>query len=294
MSETIVFFGSGPVAAAALELLSQNFNIEAVITKPQPESHKYLFPVIATTQKLNLKTYYASNKKELSDLITKSKFKSRAGVVIDFGIIIARDVIDYFPLGIINSHFSLLPKFRGADPISFALLNGNQKTGVSLMLINEALDEGELLDQCTLIIAKDMISPELTDKLINLSNDMLNSILPLYFLGKVKPYPQSGQPTYSRKLAKTDGTIDFNKPAIQLEREVRTFIEWPKSSINLKNIKVIVTKSHIKKGSGKPGAIFQDNKELGFYTLENILMIDRLIPEGKKEMSIEAFLAGYK
>src|SRR5581483_1925272 len=105
MSETIVFFGSGPVAAEALKLLSASFNIEAVITKPQPEHHPEKFPVIKAAEELGLKIIYAQNKAELIEQIKSSGLASKVGVVVDYGIIIPKEVINYFPLGIINSHF---------------------------------------------------------------------------------------------------------------------------------------------------------------------------------------------
>src|SRR5579875_3987803 len=132
-SESIVYFGAGPVAAKALRLLAQSFPIEAVITKPKPEHHKELPPVLAACHELGLHNVHTvANKAELSELFANHHFGSRAGVVIDFGIIIAQDVINAFELGIINSHFSLLPRWRGADPITFAILSGDEETGVSL------------------------------------------------------------------------------------------------------------------------------------------------------------------
>src|SRR5579884_3510995 len=144
MSETIVFFGSGPVAAASLELLAPVFNIEAVVTKPKPPHHKGRFEVLELADRLNLKVLTASDQAQLSQLFQTKSLSSRLGLLIDFGIIVPKDVIDYFHLGIINSHFSLLPRWRGADPISFAILNGDKTTGVSLMLLVPALDEGPL------------------------------------------------------------------------------------------------------------------------------------------------------
>ncbi|MEO6761067.1 MAG: formyltransferase family protein, partial [Candidatus Saccharimonadales bacterium] len=110
----IVFFGSGPVAAKSLELLSKDFEISAVITKPKPSHHHGAFPVIDIASQLDLSLYTASNKQELSELFSNQTFASDLAVLIDFGIIVSQDVIDYFPKGIVNSHFSLLPEWRGA------------------------------------------------------------------------------------------------------------------------------------------------------------------------------------
>lgn len=300
MSETIVFFGSGPVAAKSLELLTENFVVEAVITKPQPPHHKKVFPVLATAKKLKLKVLTPNSKSELSELFATKPVVSKAGVVIDYGLIINQDVIDYFPYGIINSHFSLLPEWRGADPITFAILSGQKQTGVSLMLIVAAMDEGPVLAQAPYELPRDITTPELTKELIKLSNKTLQSILPMYFQGKIHAVPQHQiampghtQPSYSRKLTKADGILDWNKSAEQLEREIRAFLEWPKSQTTVAGKDVIITKAHIIEGSGIPGKLWRDGKNFGVYAAKNILAIDALKPSGKSEMTAEAFLAGY-
>lgn len=295
MSKTITFFGSGPVAAKSLELLAKNFEIEAVVTKPQPPHHKETFPVIAVAEKLGLNILYTANKDELSTLFEQRPVRSPVGLVIDYGIIIPEAVIDYFPLGIVNSHFSLLPRWRGADPISFAILNGDEETGVSLMSIVPALDEGPLLAQANLQIRATDTTPSLTEELINLSDITLKMVLPKYIDGEVQliPQPEEGV-SYSRKLEKSDSRLDFNKSASALEREVRAFTGWPRSRAKLGSTDVVITKSHVAEGSGTPGEIWRQDKNFGFYTAEGVLVIDSLVPAGKKEMSPEAFLAGYQ
>lgn len=295
MSEPIVFFGSGPVAAESLRLLVRDFVIEAVITKPKPAGHRGDFPVLSLAEKLKLKTFTPTNKRELSGLFQARPLLSRLGVVIDYGIIIAPDVIDYFPLGIVNSHFSLLPKLRGADPITFAILHGDSETGVSLMLIDEKMDEGPLLAQSPYALPKDVTAPELTQRLIEISHETLKAILPTYVEGTVSPLPQttSIEPTYSRKLTKQDGIIDWRKPAVQIEREIRAFIEWPKSRAEIANKAIIITKAHVEYGNGIPGEIWNQGKSFGVYCSQDILVIDRLKPAGKAEMTASSFLAGY-
>jgi methionyl-tRNA formyltransferase len=295
MSKTITFFGSGPVAAASLELLARNFEIEAVVTKPQPPHHKQTFPVIAVAQKLGLKLLYTADKQELAQLFESKPVSSQVGVVIDYGIIIPPQVIEYFPLGIVNSHFSLLPRWRGADPISFAILNGDKETGVSLMTIVPALDEGPLLAQKSLQIAHDATTPSLTDELVSLSDELLTEVLPQYMDGQIQPIPQPTEGvSYSRKLEKSDSQLDFNKSAVVLEREIRAFTGWPRSRAKLGATDVVITKAHVIEGSGNPGEIWRESKTLGIYTSEGILLIDSLIPSGKKEMTAEGFLAGYQ
>jgi methionyl-tRNA formyltransferase len=160
MEESVVFFGSGPVASKSLELLAKNFAVEAIITKPATAQE------MAATLIESVSVYAVSNKSELDELITKQSFNSRLAILIDFGIIVSRTVIDAFPLGIVNSHFSVLPEWRGADPISFAILSGQKTTGVSLMLLDEGMDTGKILVTKSLPINSDDTTPTLTDKLI--------------------------------------------------------------------------------------------------------------------------------
>ena len=251
-SSKIVFFGSGPVAAATLEaLLQAGFIFEAIITKPRAEGHRGSVPVLELTSKhTSLPVFTPTNKAELSALFASHRFVSRVGLVVDYGIIIAKEVIGAFPKGIVNSHFSLLPLWRGADPITFSVLSGQQKTGVSLMVINEKLDEGQLIAQKEFTLAPDVTTPKLTQQLIALSNKMIIEHLPGYLHGDIKPYAQPNiSSTYSRKLVKEDGIIDLKKPADQLEREVRAYQGWPKSKITLfDKYTVIVTKARVASG----------------------------------------------
>lgn len=293
-SETVVFFGSGPVAAESLRLLAQNFEIEAVVTKPVPPHHKGSFPVLEVAKELKLKTLLTADKNDLKELFKSKPVQSKLGVVIDYGIIIPKEVIDYFPLGIINSHFSLLPRWRGADPITYAVLNGDKKTGVSLMLIVEALDEGPLLKQESIDLNGGIDSKELTNQLVILSDNMLTQTIPEYFNRSISLTPQPiDNVTYSSKLSKSDGILDFNKSAKELEREIRAYIEWPRSRTEINNQPVVITQAHTKAGSSKPGSIYRQDKEFGIYTNDGILIIDKLIPSGKKEMNSASYLAGY-
>lgn len=288
MSKTIVFFGSGPVAAKSLENLAKEFEIEAVITKPAT--------VREMGEIVDAPIYIAEDRKTLSQLVASQSFQSRAGVLIDFGIIVGKTVIESFPLGIVNSHFSLLPEWRGADPITFALLSGQKKTGVSLMLVVEKLDEGPLLAQASLEIEKSQTNQGLTDELIDLSNNMLSEVLPLYLDDQIIPYeqPLDEKPTYSRKLTKQDGIIDWKKPASQIEREIRAFLQWPKSRSQLAGKDVIITKGRVLHLKGHPSDVVIKDKGIVVFCGTDALLIEQLKPSGKKEMTSEAFLAGHR
>lgn len=294
--EPIVFFGSGPVAAESLGLLAEDFCIEAVITKPRPEHHHGEVHVASEAKKIGLQIYEAGDKLSLEAIFTTARLRSRLAVLVDFGIIVSQKVIDFFPLGIVNSHFSLLPEWRGADPITFSILSGQKQTGVSLMLLVQKMDEGPILVQKAITISPNETTGTLTEKLIELSNSLLHQTLPGYISGKIKPKTQNvtTPATYSRRLTKEDGRIVWEKPAAQLEREIRAFASWPKSYTRLGNIEATITAAHVSDGSGKPGCLDIRGKQLCVFTGKDVLVIDRLKPAGKKEMDMAAFLAGYK
>lgn len=311
----VVFFGSGPVAAASLALLLEWCEVEAVITKPQPAHHREAFPVLALAEKHGLRTLTARTRRELDEVMAANQFTSRVAILIDYGIIVSQAVIDSFELGIVNSHFSLLPEWRGADPITFAILSGQEQTGVSLMMLVEKMDEGPLLSQGIYDLADDISTPLLTAQLVKLSDSLLRSAIPVYLSGKPMPngqpltptsqeevmclFDKPFEPTYSRKLTKEDGQLDFKKPAVQLEREVRAFAEWPKSRTVLAGKDVVITAAHTTPNNDsdlQPGDVTALPKE-GILTIETSkgqLCVDKLKPAGKTEMDAKAFLAGNK
>lgn len=297
--KTIVFFGSGPVAADCLERLAKHAHIEAVVTKPKPAHHKEAFPVIETAKALDLPVYTAATKQELTTCIEQANFTSQLGVLIDFGIIVEQAVIDAFPRGIMNSHFSLLPEWRGADPITFSVLSGQETTGVSLMMLVPAMDEGPLVAFGEYRLPRDITTPQLTEHLIVLSDQMLQAELPKYLDNpNFTPAPQSitgRSVSYSRKLHKEDGRIDWRKPATELEREVRAFLGWPKSYATLGNQDIVITKAHVDTSkAAEAGTIKITDKQLQVATSSGWLVIDKLKPSGKSEMTAEAFINGYR
>ncbi len=295
-SGKLVFFGTGPVSLASLKSLAENFEIEAVITKPDPKRSKDPRLVADFAETNGLPLHQPANKDELHEVVKNANFTSRYGVIVDHGMIITKATIELFELGIINSHFSLLPEWRGADPITFSLLSGQETTGVSLMLIVPALDEGDLLLQRKYQITPDETIDSLTTNLVELSNDMLLEALPVYEQGLIHPYKQdeSKHASYSRKLTKSDGEIDWNKSAEQLEREVRAFLGWPGSKTEIAGKRVAVTSAEVSEIEGEVGRISEHEKKILVHCGQGSLLINSLKPDGKGEMESQAFLAGNK
>lgn len=294
-SKTVVFFGSGPVAAESLRLLQKHIHVEAVITKPTTARE---MQAVAE----GVPQFLVSTRKELDELIKKQRFKSTLGILIDFGIIVSQKVIDSFELGIINSHFSILPEWRGPDPITFSILSGQKMTGVSLMLLVDKMDEGPIIGYGEQPLTGAETTPELTKRLINLSDALLKHDLPRYLSGEGRGgvsqefmTEHSGkQVCYSRKLTKEDGILDWSKSAEMLEREIRAFIEWPKSRVHLAGKDVVITSAKIASRNGTPGSVTVDGRKLYIHCRGGALEVIRLKPAGKNEMTAEAFLAGYR
>lgn len=186
-----------------------------------------------------------------------------------------------------NSHFSILPEFRGADPITFSLLSGQKTTGVSLMVIDQNLDTGNLIIQKEIQIEKDETNPSLTKKLINLSNNLLLKYIPKYLNNEITLFeqPNQEQATYSQKISKQDdGYINEKLSAEQNERRIRAFLEWPGSRITYGEKNLIIKKAHVaNEPCTKLDVLCNDNK---------YLVIDELIAPSGKKMTATAFLNG--
>jgi len=293
---TVVFFGNGPVAARSLELLLSWQKVEMVVTKTKPTHHKEPAPVEIVAKNHNLPLLFASNKQQLNEVILKNKPLSKLGLVIDYGVIIDQQAIDYFKLGIVNSHFSLLPEWRGADPISYAILSGQEFSGVSLMTIDEGLDTGPLIASQKLKVSN-QTNPTLTSELIKLSNDLLKKNLPKYYNGQIKLVQQDTTNkivTYSKMLKKNNGLIDCRKPATVIEREVRAFKGWPASRLITSKLELTICSASVSSIKANEGELVVNAKQLYLGCgHDTSLQIHRLKPTGKQEMDATSFINGY-
>jgi methionyl-tRNA formyltransferase len=298
--QNLVFFGSGELGLASLKKLEGEFNISLVVTKLKPERHKGPMPVYDYCQENNLNFITPINKQELNDkllAIAEGGLESEIGIVVDYGIIIPENVVDLFKFGIINSHFSLLPNWRGADPITFPLLAGEKQTGVTFMKIDKGMDTGNLIKSFKIKIDPGENQESLTSKLSKLSDQHLCSIVNDILEQKIDTIKQpSGGITYSRMLHKYEKEVNFNKPASLIERESRAFISWPKLRVKINQIDCIIKKCSIVPNvhNLKPGHINigESNIEFGCGA-GSCLSIDLLQPVGKNVMTISDYIRGY-
>jgi methionyl-tRNA formyltransferase len=300
MSHRILFFGNerlatgvGTTAPILEALIEAGYEIAALVLAQEQEqvSRKARAVEAAAVAEANGISVISPERLDSAELAV---YNAEVAVLVAYGKLVPQEVIDVFPRGIVNIHPSLLPKHRGSTPIESVILNGEKITGVSLMALGSKMDAGPIYAQEKLTLTGAENKLELTDKLRDIGKVMLLKHLPAILDGSLKPIPQDeSAATSTKQISKQDGVIDFNKPALQLEREVRAYAGWPRSRTKIKDTEVIVTGVHVVEGSGQAGQIWRDGNQFGFYTIDGILAIDSLIPAGKKEMPAAAFLAGY-
>lgn len=216
------------------------------------------------------------------------------GVLAAYGKIVPASIIDTFPHGIVNIHPSLLPLHRGPTPIESAILNGEQETGVSIMQLAVGMDSGPVYGQTAVRLRGDETKAELAEHLLDIGKDMVIELLPGILDGSRTPAPQDhSKATYDKLLTKKLSRLNWEKPAVQLAREVRAYAGWPRSRAVVAGTEAVVFQAHAVSGGGNPGDIHTGNRELSVSTGDGRLVIDMLIPAGKKAMTGQAFIAGY-
>lgn len=292
---SLVFFGTGQTSVEALQCLAEDFEIELVITKPPAQNSagklfKNQVQLWAEENEVNI--IAPSNKSELATDVSGRDVKSRIGVVLDYGMIIPEKVINIFPDGILNSHFSLLPKYRGADPIRSAILNGDEITGVTIIRITPGLDDGPILTWAEQPI-ENMNATELREKLSNLNCALLPETIRLYLNQELEPVDQDpSQATQTAKTTKEDGRLNPNKTATQLEREVRAYAGWPKSYFEWQGKTYIIHKAEVSNTIVPIDELKVVEKKLYFGCRNGSLKILVIQPANKSKMNAEAFING--
>jgi len=217
-------------------------------------------------------------------------------VVTAYGKILPPDVLAVPRLGCVNVHASLLPRFRGAAPIQWAIAHGDEETGVCLMLMDEGLDTGPVLACRRQPIAADETSAGLHQKLAALGGALLREELPRYLRGELEAVAQPAEgAVYAPMIQKDDGRLDFTRSARELERRVRAFTPWPGAFTHLEGARLKVHRAQVGGGRGAPGTqLAAGPAGLELACAEGSLLLQELQPEGKRAMSAADFLSGRK
>ena len=298
----IIFMGTPDFALPCLKKLNESGNeVIAVFSQPdKPVGRKQILtapPVKEYAVNNNIPVFQPEKLKNSDAIQTIKELGADIIVVVAYGKILPKEVLTSAKFGCINVHASLLPKYRGAAPIQWAVLNGDEKTGVSIMQMDEGLDTGDVLLVKETKIGDNETSADLFDRLSEIGADALIEALDLIEKGEANPQKQpDGDYTYAKMITKELCPIDWSKSALEIHNQVRGLQTWPVATtkINSKNIKIHKTCLCDIKGN-KAGEIVDNNKKLIVCCGDNnCLEILELQAEGKKKMEAKAFLSGNK
>ena len=297
-----IFIGTPEFALPALQALARDtdFSIKAVITQPDMPSGRHLAPTPPPVKELALKLKYQvwQPQKIVQVLDNLRAAEPDVIVVAAYAQIIPEEVLQLPKYGCINIHPSLLPKYRGAAPVQAAILNGDEQSGVTIMLLDKTLDTGPILARQTINIEAGETTLALSAKLAELGAKMLDTTIKKYIKGQIKPLPQdSSQASYVKMFEKKDGLIDWTRPAAAIERQIRALAHWPSAWTWLKGrqLKILeVDDAPLAINTYKPGKTFIYNKGLAVQCGTDALLIKRLKLEGKNAVTGQAFIHGYK
>lgn len=285
---------------------SERFHISAVITQPDKKvGRKRLLtpsPIKKEALERNIKVWQPQDISEIEKQIKEEGVDLM--VVISYGQIIPKKILDLPKHGCFNVHGSLLPKYRGSAVISAPILNGDKKSGVSIIKMDTGLDTGDILKQKEIILDTQETASSLHKKLAKLGGEIVESCLIDYLKGRIEPKKQDdSRASYVKMLKKQDGHLNWSEEAQKIERRVRALNPWPGTFSRIKDknssprmLKILELDPVILRDSNHPpGTLFLNkNKELVVQSGQGVLKIKSLQPEGKKGMSGKDFLKGYK
>ena len=299
----IVYMGTPDFAVPPLAALVQNgYEVTAVVTQPdKPKGRgKTLLPtpVKEEAMKHDIPVYQPLKVREPEFVETLKKLEPDMIIVAAFGQIIPKAILDMPRFGCVNVHASLLPKYRGAAPIQWAVLNGDQVTGVTTMRMDEGLDTGDMIMKQEVIVDENETGGSLFDKLSEVGAKLCVKTMEAIENGTAVYTPQDDAlATHTGKIQKEMGSIDWSKDAEVIERLVRGLNPWPSAytRIDDKNLKIWRAKVISHEVKAAPGCILKVTKdELEVQTGNGVLALLEVQLEGKKRMTTDAFLRGYQ
>jgi methionyl-tRNA formyltransferase len=307
MSGNVVYIGTPEFAVPPLQQLCRDgIPVTAVYTQPDRpggRGRQPLPPPVKTAARaLGLPVYQPASFKDSAVTAQLAEFHPEVMVVAAFGQLLPRAVLDIAPLGCVNLHPSLLPRFRGASPVAAAILAGDEFTGVSLMLLDSGMDTGPVVAQAQLPVLPADTTGSLTGKLSRLAAAMLPDVLLRLQRGEIMPRPQAaGGVSYCGTITKADGRIDWTRPAAEIWRRVRAFQPWPGSYTQwegkqLRILEAVALQEIESPGAGKVISLeaAPGNAVYGVGCGEGTLGIKRLQLEGKKAVDAVDFVRGYR
>lgn len=298
--------GTSDLSEAILSsLIKDEYNIVGVFTKPDTRTgrkQELTSPLVKKLAEENKIEVFQPEKFNTDAVADLKKLKPDLVIVAAYGKIIPEAALEIPGFGCINVHVSLLPKYRGPSPVQNALLNGEQETGVTIMMMDKGVDTGDILVQEVLEIEKNDTSEILLKKLSILGSDLLLKTIPLIIEGKIEKKPQdSSLATLCQLIEREDGKIFWTNSAQAIFNRYRALFPWPgiftywkvdDQIIRLKLIKIELQKinpleKHVE------GEVFEIGSDIGVQTSDGIIIIKEIQKEGKKATDIKTFINGY-
>lgn len=298
----ILFMGTPDFAVPTLEtLINSEHRVVGVVTqpdKPKGRSGKLVAsPVKEAAVHAGLSVFQPERVKDEAFLHILRKLNPDAIVVVAFGQILPLQVLELPQYGCFNVHASLLPKLRGAAPIQWSVIQGDEESGVTIMQMDEGLDTGDILLVERYQLDEKETGGSLFDKLSELGGPLMLRALELAEKGELQPVPQNEEEhTYAKMLSKSTGEMDFNKSAVELERLIRGLNPWPSAYTYLQGKMLKVWEAEVEDDvtGQEPGTIVAVEKDsFTIQTGEGGLKVTSLQLEGKKRMDADAFLRGF-
>ena len=300
----IVFMGTSLESVSVLsELIKLDIQISAVFTRPakpfgrgrearNPPIKEYVdknkIPLYQYDSLINHQIAYKRLKDISPDLI----------IVADFGLIIPSEILKLPPLGCLNIHPSLLPKYRGPSTVSSALLNEKKFTGVTIMVMDEGVDTGPIIAQKKVEFLPQENAKNLTERLFRIGAYLLGDIILVWETGKIKAIPQDeSNATYSKKLSRGDGEINWTNSAIDINKKILAYNPWPGAFTYWKGnrIKIIdASLGAIQLNKYNYGTVFELDENIHIATAKGTLILNQIQLEGKKIVSVKEFILGHR
>jgi methionyl-tRNA formyltransferase len=295
----IVFFGTPEFAVASLNaLLRERFTLAGVVTqpdKPQGRSRSTLVPPAVKVAALEAGLPILQPARPVGDLFLASlrRLEADLGVVVAYGHILRREVLDAPARGMINVHASLLPRFRGAAPIQHAILAGDRETGISIMKMEEGLDSGPVLHRVSTPIADGETGGTLATRLAALGASALVEALGLLSARAERPEPQDAcAATYAPKISRETARLDWTRDAASLERQVRAFDPVPGAWTSLEGAPVKLFGGMPAVGGGPPGAVLAASDRLVVAGGTGAIAVSEVQPAGRNRLTVEEWVRG--
>ena len=290
----VIFMGTPIFSVPILEGLIENYNVIAVVTQPDKPVGRGGNISVSPIKELALK----NNIQVLQPIKIREDYKSiiemKPDIIITaaYGQIIPKEILDYPKYGCINVHASLLPKLRGGAPIHRAILNGMDKTGITIMYMNEGMDTGDIISTCEVSINDTDTMSMLHDKLSNMGKDLLITTLPNIITGNINRIKQDdSEATYAYNIKKEDEKIDFNKSKLDIYNQIRGLNSYPGAYAYLDNKRIKIWNSYITDkcydlDNGCVSNIYKDG--IGIKVSDGEVVITDIQIEGKKRMLVSS------